>query len=144
MIAVLAAFCVGTFFGAAIYINLAQHPATMATGGEFAGHFFPPMYQRAARLQIALAIAGTGLGLLTWHSSAQIAWLIGALFLVSVVPVTLWLIKPINDQLLDPDKTLDAEAVTALLKRWNPLHWIRTVVSGVAFLCYLTALTAGA
>ena len=70
--------------------------------------------------------------------------MIGALFLVSVVPVTLWLIKPINDQLLDPDARLDAEAVTALLKRWNPLHWIRTLVSGIAFLCYLAGLMAGA
>jgi hypothetical protein len=57
MVAVLAALFAGTFFGAAIYINLAQHPATIETGGEFPGLFFPPMYRKAAPMQIILALS---------------------------------------------------------------------------------------
>ena len=93
MIEILATLCAGTFFGAAIYINLAQHPATLEAGGEFAARFFPPMYAKASALQIFLALGGTVLGLIAWWLSKNTYWLIGAVFLVSVVPVTIFLIK---------------------------------------------------
>lgn len=140
MIEIIATLCAGTFFGAAVYINLAQHPATLETGGEFAGKFFPPMYAKASVLQIALALCGTALGVISWFLSGDTYWLIGAVFLVSVVPITLLFIKQINDQLLHPKHQLKPEEVIALLAQWNPRHWVRTGVSLVAFVCYLLAV----
>lgn len=52
-------FSTGVFFGAALYITTAQHPATLEAGVPFAGRFFPPMYRRASILQVALAVLGT-------------------------------------------------------------------------------------
>lgn len=140
MIEVLAALLAGTFFGASIYINLAQHPATLAAGGDFAAKFFPPMYAKASAMQIALALSGTVFGVVSWIAAGNLLWLIGAVFLVSVVPITIYLIKPINDQLNHPSEELSAEAVIGLLQQWNPKHWIRSGVSGVSFFCYLLAL----
>lgn len=140
MIEIIATLCSGTFFGAALYINVAQHPATLVAGGEFASKFFPPMYAKASTLQILLAVVGTILGIAAWLYSQQILWLIGALFLVSVVPITIFLIKPINDQLLHPTHELKPEEVMKLLEQWNPKHWIRSIVSFVSFICYLVAL----
>ena len=37
-----ATFCAGVFFGAAAYISIAQHPATLETGPSFGGQFLPP------------------------------------------------------------------------------------------------------
>jgi hypothetical protein len=54
----LATISCGMFFGAAIYISLVQHPATLATGNDFAVRFFPLMYRRAAVLQATLALVG--------------------------------------------------------------------------------------
>ncbi len=142
MIGILAALCAGTFFGASIYINLALHPATVEVGGDFAGAFFPPMYAKASTLQITLAAAGTVLGLIAGFISGNALWFVGAAFLISVVPITLLMIKPINDQLLYPKQKLPADKVMALLKQWNPKHWIRSIVSFVAFVCFLTALSA--
>lgn len=142
MIEIIAVLCAGTFFGAALYINLAQHPATLETGGDFASKFFPPMYAKASTLQIALAVGGTILGVISWFTSGDIDWLIGAAFLVSVVPITIFFIKPINDQLLDPTNKLESEAVVALLKQWNPRHWVRSGVSFVAFFYYILAISA--
>lgn len=142
MIEIIAVLCAGTFFGAALYINLAQHPATLDTGGDFASKFFPPMYAKASTLQIALAVGGTVLGVISWSISGDIYWLIGAVFLVSVVPITIFIIKPINDQLLDPANKLEPEAAVALLKQWNPRHWVRSGVSFVAFFCYILAISA--
>jgi hypothetical protein len=144
MIEILATLCAGTFFGAALYINLAQHPATMETGGEFASKFFPAMYSKASVLQIILALGGTTCGVLSWFFSDNAYWLIGAGFLVAVVPITILFIKPINDQLLDPANKLASEDVLALLKQWNPRHGIRSGVSFVAFICYLMAIAGHA
>ena len=140
MIEILATLCAGTFFGAAVYINLAQHPATLEAGGEFASNFFPPMYSKASTLQIILALGGTVLGIISWFLSDNTYWLIGVVFLVSVVPITIFFIKPINDQLLNPAHRLESEEVVVLLKQWNPRHWVRSGVSSVAFFCYLMAI----
>ena len=46
MMEIIATFACGIFFGAALYISLVQHPATLETGPAFTGQFFPPMYRR--------------------------------------------------------------------------------------------------
>ena len=51
------------FSGAAIYINLAEHPARMECGTEFAVTVFGPSYRRAAVLQVILALTATIAGL---------------------------------------------------------------------------------
>jgi hypothetical protein len=66
----LATFCCGVFFGAALYISLVQHPAALETGNDFAARFFSPMYEGAAVLQASLASVGC--------AAAFAAWLRGA------------------------------------------------------------------
>ena len=127
----------GTFFGAAIYISLAQHPAMLEAGPAIGGRFFPPMYNRAANMQVACAVVGFLTGLICWYQSANLLWLLGALLLISVVPITYILIKPINDILLSPDLDPDSPDVEGLLVRWGPKHWLRSLVSGAAFVVYL-------
>lgn len=139
IVQVVALFSCGTFFGAALYISLAQHPAALAAGVAVGGRFFPPMYQRAAPLQITLAVAGFVSGLIAWYQSMEPLWLIGGLLLFSVIPITLIFIKPVNDQLLHPENNPDSDETEELLRRWGPKHWWRTLVSGAAFILYLTA-----
>jgi hypothetical protein len=127
----LATFCCGVFFGAALYISLMQHPAALETGYDFAARFFRPMYRRAAILQASLALIGCAAALAAWLSGAGRLWLAAAVFIGSVVPFTLFVIKPVNDALLQ-DKVVASE-VSALLIRWGHLHWARTAVSGAAF-----------
>src|SRR5256885_238109 len=44
-------FCTTLFTGAAIYVNLAEHPARMACGTQLAATEWIPSYKRAARMQ---------------------------------------------------------------------------------------------
>lgn len=129
----------GTFFGAALYISLAQHPATLECGVSIGGRFFPPMYHRAAPMQITLAASGFLAGMVLWYLDSNYLWLAGALLLISVIPITLIIIKPVNDILLSPDNDPDTPETEELLNRWGPRHWLRTVVSGVSFIVYLVA-----
>lgn len=142
IIQIAALFCCGTFFGAALYISLAQHPAALEAGVAVGGRFFPPMYKRAAPMQIVFALIGFIAGILAWYYESGSIWLIGAILLISVVPITLILIKPINDVLLSPENDPESKNTQALLLKWGPQHWIRTIVSGIAFLLYLYAAVA--
>lgn len=135
----IATFCAGVFFGAAIYISIAQHPAALKAGSGVGGRFFPPMYRRAAPMQIILAVVGSFAGLALWLIGNDLLWLVGSLFLISVIPITLVVIKPINDALLNPDHDPDASDTEGLLQRWGPRHWWRSIVSGVAFVLFLLA-----
>jgi len=129
----------GTFFGAALYISLAQHPATLECGVSIGGRFFPPMYNRAAPMQITLAAAGFLSGIALWYLNSSYLWLTGALLLISVIPITLIIIKPVNDILLSPNNDPDSPETEVLLSRWGPKHWLRTIVSGASFFIYLLA-----
>ena len=54
------------FTGAAIYINVAEHPARMECGTELAATVFGPSYTRAASMQVILALMATTTGLVSW------------------------------------------------------------------------------
>jgi uncharacterized membrane protein len=133
-----ATFCCGVFFGAAVYISLVQHPAALETGGEFAVRFFPPMYARASVMQASLAVIGTLTALAAYGLGAGRAWLLAAVLLAGVIPFTLLVIDPVNQELkiIDPS----AERAAELLIRWSRLHWARTVASGLSFVMCLVGM----
>ena len=132
----LATFCCGVFFGAALYISVVQHPAALETGNDFAKRFFRPMYGRAAFLQVSLAVIGCAAAVAAWLKGAGLSWLLAATLLGSVVPFTVIVIKPVNDALLYGNE-LTSNQTSALLTRWGRLHWLRTVVSVLAFVLCL-------
>lgn len=135
----LAVFLCGTFFGAAVYISIVQHPASIKAGVPIAGKFFPPMYGLAAPMQISCALGGTASGLIQWYLSDEILWAIAAAFLVLVIPYTLVVLKPINDQLLDPEVRRTESEIETLLNQWARRHWVRSIMSGLAFAIYISA-----
>jgi anthrone oxygenase-like protein len=128
---ILAIFCCGAFFGAALYISLVQHPAALETGIDFAARFFGPMYGRAAIFQASLALIGCAAAVAAWLSGSGRLWLAAAVLIGSVVPFTLIVVKPVNDVLLGGGAV--GSELNALLVRWGHLHWARTVASGAAF-----------
>lgn len=135
----LALFLCGTFFGAAVYISIAQHPASLKAGVSVAAKFFPPMYGLAAPMQIVSALGGTLGGLVQWYLTDNILWAIGAAFLVFVIPFTLVVLKPINDQLLDSEAQRTESETEKLLNLWAPRHLVRSIASGLSFAIYLWA-----
>ncbi len=73
----------------------------------------------------------------------QWAWLVGAVVLISVIPITLVLIKPINDILLSGEIELDSQETGLLLHRWGPKHWLRTIVSVLTAFLVMSHFAAG-
>jgi hypothetical protein len=125
--------CAGLFCGAALYVNLVEHPARMSCGSELALREFAPSYQRATVLQASLAIGGLVLGLIAAWQLHDPWMAIGAVLLGASVPFTLIAIFPTNKQLLDPKLDSRSPRAIRLLRRWNRLHAIRSFLSAVAF-----------
>ena len=130
---VLAILASGLFAGAAIYINLAEHPARMSLETRHAARQWALSYSRATRLQAPLAVIGFLFALIAWWQLAEPTWLAAGLLLGAVVPFTLIVIMPTNRKLLEPTRDLDSTETRALLMHWNRLHAVRSVLGLAAF-----------
>ncbi len=127
----------GLFAGAAIYINLVEHPARLECGTEFAATEFGPSYRRAAVMQASLAAVGLVCAIGAWLAGAGVWWLIGGILLGSVIPFTLVVVMPTNTQLLVPTLDKGSAQARALLSRWGKLHAVRSVLSALALVIFL-------
>jgi uncharacterized membrane protein len=130
----------GLFAGAAIYINLVEHPARMQTGIRPALTEFAPSYHRATVTQVSLASTGFLSAMVAWWFRSDSRWLIGGGLLVSVIPFTVLAILPTNKQLLDPETANDLALAEKLLTRWGRLHAVRSILSLASLLLFLILL----
>ena len=111
-----------TFFtGAAIYINLVEHPARMQCG-------------------TGLALIATFAGFGAWLTGAPRAWFSGAVLIFGVVPFTLLAIMPTNKKLLDPALDRSSEETRRLLQQWGRLHAVRSILGLAASSAFLASI----
>ena len=129
------------FTGAAIYINLVEHPARMGCDTKIAFTQWAPSYKRATVMQASLAIIGFLAGVSAWLLCAGNMWLAGAVLLGAVVPFTFTAIMPTNHALLAPGRDLSSPETRALLEKWGRLHAVRSVLSLLASLVFVWLLT---
>jgi len=139
LLELIATVSAGLFAGAALYINVVEHPARLQCGTALAVAQFAPSYHRAAVMQASLAVVGSLCAVAVWLTGASLAWLIGGIFLAAVVPFTLIVIFPTNKQLLDPSLDKNSQLALQLLTRWGRLHAVRSVLSLIAFVVFLSS-----
>lgn len=125
----LATLTAALFAGAALYINVVEHPARMGLETRIAALQWAPSYQRATWLQAPLAIVSLLCGVAVWLLGGGTGWLIAALLVGAVVPFTFGVIMPTNHKLLAPGRDLASDETRALLLRWGQLHAVRTALS---------------
>lgn len=135
-----ATFCAALFAGAALYINLVEHPARMGLDTRAAAMQWAPSYGRATWLQAPLALLSLLAGAAAWLMGAGTWWLIAALLIGFVVPFTFVVIMPTNHRLLEQGRDLTSAETRALLERWGMLHAVRTGFSLIAAAIYLWLL----
>ena len=132
-----AAFAAALFAGAALYVNVAEHPARLGLDTRMAALQWAPSYKRATWLQAPLAILSLTCGITVWLLGGGWGWLIAALLVGAVVPFTFVVIMPTNHRLLAPDRDLTSTETRELLIRWGRLHAVRTVLSLASAMAYL-------
>ena len=129
----LATLSAGLFAGAALYITVVEHPVRSLLDTRAAATQWAPSYQRATWMQAPLAVVGLVSGVGACLLGGGFGWLVGALLIGAVVPITFMIIMPTNHQLLEPGRDLSSAETRALLDRWGSLHVLRTVMSLLAF-----------
>ena len=122
------------FAGAALYINVAEHPARMKLDAAHAVAQWSPSYDRGYIMQATLAVLAGLAGLAAWVELRGSLWLAGALLMLANWPWTLFVIMPVNRML----KAGQGDPV-ALLNRWARLHAVRTLLSFAAVVCFAIA-----
>jgi uncharacterized membrane protein len=89
-------------------------------------------------MQAILAAIGLVSSIAAWLAGASVLWVVGRVFLGSVIPFTLIVILPTNKQLLNPALDKHSAQTGQLLARWAMLHAVRSVLSGLALLLFLS------
>jgi hypothetical protein len=128
------------FAGAAYYVNEAEQPARLALNDGSLLTQWKRSYARAVNMQAGLAALSGIFGLVVWWDTDDWRWLLAAILILANWPYTLFVVKPINDQLnAIADKDAGA-ASRALIVKWGRLHGIRTALGILATGVYVWAL----
>jgi hypothetical protein len=133
----IATFTAALFAGAALYVNLAEHPARMRLDTRAAAMQWAPSYARATWMQAPLALLSLVAGLGAWRLGGGVGWALAALLIGAVVPFTFLGVMPTNRALLAPGRDLASMETRVLLERWARVHAVRTVLSLVATMLYV-------
>lgn len=139
MAGLLALMMAALFTGAAIYVNVAEHPARFTLDDRALLTEWKPSYKRGAAMQASLALAGFVLGMVAWWQDSHPGFLIGAIAIIAPWPWTLLVIKPVNDALLATAPEQAGPQSRTLLVRWGALHAVRSGLGAIASLAFLTA-----
>jgi Domain of unknown function (DUF1772) len=128
------------FAGAAFYINFAEQPARMTLDDRALLAEWKPSYKRGYMMQATLAIVGFVLGAFVFWQTKRLAFLIGALLMLTNWPWTLFAIMPTNKILMATEPAGAGPETRALLTKWNGLHAVRTALGALATVAFIVAL----
>jgi hypothetical protein len=136
----LALVVAAAFTGAAIYINVAEHPARLRLDDRALLEQWKPSYARGYVMQASLVILGTLLAVGTYLVLRDWRWLLGAAIFFANWPYTLLVIMPTNHKLEAIAPEAAGPAARAMLVRWGHLHGLRGALGAIATLIFLWAL----
>src|ERR1700732_1326154 len=89
-------------------------------------------------MQATLAAVCLLSSIAAWLAGATFWWGVAGGLEVSVIPFTLIVILPTNKQLLSPTLDRRSAQTERLLARWGRLHAVRSVLSALALLLFLS------
>jgi hypothetical protein len=138
MLGLLALVTASIFFGAAVYINIAEHPARLGLPDGAALAEWAPAYRRGFAMQAPIAVVSALLGGAAWWTKGDLLWAVGAVIMIANWPYTLVAIMPTN-HLLEATASGGDRDTRERLVRWGQLHAVRSGLSAVATLIYLIA-----
>jgi hypothetical protein len=123
-----AAGAAALFAGGALYASVVEHPARLATGPPAGVAEFRTGHARAARLQGGLAALGGAAAVGAWLAGAPAGWLGAGALLGAALAYTAIVVLPTSRRLLDGSLPPDVPEARRLLRRWGPLHAVRTLL----------------
>lgn len=142
MLGLLALVTASIFFGAAVYINIAEHPARLGLDDGAALAQWRPAYRRGFAMQAPIAVVSALLGGAAWWTTGDLLWAVGAVIMLANWPYTLFAIMPTN-HLLEATASGGDRDTRERLVRWGHLHAVRSALGAAATVVYLIAAARG-
>src|SRR3981081_2158684 len=121
----LALIAAAIFTGAALYVNIAEHPARLLLDDRALLTEWKPSYKRGAAMQAPLALLGCLLGLIAWWQTPHPGFLIGAIGVVAPWPWPVIGITATSDALLATEPDQAGTETRTLVVRWGALQSVR-------------------
>lgn len=125
------------FAGAAIYISVAEQPARLRLARGPMLDQWKWSYDRAAKMQAALAMVAGLLGLWVGIRDGSTEWIVGGALMLAPWPWTLLVMMPINRRLKAISSVEMASDARSLIERWGRLHLMRILFSSAGTLVFL-------
>jgi hypothetical protein len=138
VLGLLALVTASIFFGAAVYINIAEHPARLGLPDGAALAEWGPAYRRGFAMQAPIAAVSALLGAAAWWTTVDLLWAAGAVIMVANWPYTLLAIMPTN-HLLEATASGGDRDTRERLVQWGHLHAVRSALGATATVVYLIA-----
>jgi hypothetical protein len=135
----LALVAAAVFFGAGLYVNVAEQPARLLLDDRSALAEWKPAYKRGFSMQGPLAVVGFLLGLLAWWQTSDWRFLLGATLMIANWPYTLVAIMPTNNKLMAMPLDQAGPESRTLMESWGRLHAVRTGLGILATVVFLWA-----
>lgn len=129
-----------SFFGIAIYINIAEQPARLALADMPLLEQWKVSFGIGFILQGSLTIAAGLAGLAAWWFNRDWRYAAAGLLMLANWPWTLLVIAPINSALLAISAASAGPASRALIEQWGVVHGGRSAISFVAVCLFVWAL----
>jgi hypothetical protein len=141
MLSQLAFLAAALFTGAALYINLVEHPARMGLPDAPLLAQWKPAYKRGTAMQAPLAVIGFLLAAAAWWFEDR-DWrlLAGGVAMLANWPWTYFVILPTNNRLMATPAENAGPETRAMIGRWNRLHAGRTALGALACALIFAAL----
>jgi len=139
---VVSTLATGLFAGGSFYVTVVENPARMTHDSTSAITMWKPSFLRAKFIQSKLVMLSsfTSIGvygcLRNQSSSEAYHWLGAGCAMLTLWPLTMIFIMPINNQLLETEKCISTKGdrwIVDTLNQWSKLHNIRTIISLGAF-----------
>jgi len=125
--------------GAGLYVNGVEQPARMALDDAGMLKEWGPSDRRGVALMAMLALAAAIAGLLAYFENSDVRWAIGAVIAASSWPYTIYVMGPVDNQIIALAPK-DIGAARALLWQWGLLEYGQTAIAVAAAAAFLWAL----
>ncbi len=125
--------------GAGLYVNGVEQPARMALDDAAMLTEWGPSDRRGVALMAGLALACAITGLSAYFETRDAMFAIGAIIALSSWPYTLYVMGPVDNQIMALAGK-DVGAARALLWQWGLLEYGQTVIALAAVATFLWVL----